>query len=237
MINTTTKYDSIIYDVSYRYGVNDSLIRAVIMKESSWDPNAYKIEINKIDMSQGLMQLLLSTAEWILKDPNITRNQLYNPSINIEAGTKYLAYQLKRYSGDIKKALAAYNAGSTKYTLAGTFINQGYVDRTWEYYQEYLKYLSTISYELPTPYITMENIDTTQAELPTPYITMENIDTTQAEIATADIIDTPPDDQSDVTELDDPNAISLPFDPFIGILILGGLVVGGGGYSIWGRGK
>lgn len=220
MINTTTKYDSIIYDVSYRYGVNDSLIRAVIMKESSWDPNAYKIEINKIDMSQGLMQLLLSTAEWILKDPNITRNQLYNPSINIEAGTKYLAYQLKRYSGDIKKALAAYNAGSTKYTLAGTFINQGYVDRTWEYYQEYLKYLSTISYELPTPYITMENIDTTQAE-----------------IATADIIDTPPDDQSDVTELDDPNAISLPFDPFIGILILGGLVVGGGGYSIWGRGK
>jgi len=34
-----------------------------------------------------------------------------NPKDNVEAGTKYLSWLLKRFSGNVQLALAAYNAG------------------------------------------------------------------------------------------------------------------------------
>jgi soluble lytic murein transglycosylase-like protein len=51
------------------------------------------------------MQLIDSTAsQYGVQNP-------YNPEENIDAGVHYLADLLKRYDGDVEKALAAYNAG------------------------------------------------------------------------------------------------------------------------------
>lgn len=93
-------FNDIIYDKSRKYNIEPSLIRAVIETESGFDPTA----VSKRG-AKGLMQLMPNTAKSLgVYDP-------FNPEQNIEGGTKYLKYLLKRFDGDLKLALAAYNAG------------------------------------------------------------------------------------------------------------------------------
>jgi soluble lytic murein transglycosylase-like protein len=57
---------------------------------------------------------------------------LFDPAINIDLGTKLLARQLKRYGGDIRKAVSAYNAGH--YTESNS---KSYVEPVLKYYNQY----------------------------------------------------------------------------------------------------
>ena len=83
-----------------KYGVDWRLIVAIVKQESNFDPKAGS-EVG----ARGLMQLMPETAEALgCKDPT-------DPKANLEAGIKYIAQQLKNFNGDIKLALAAYNAG------------------------------------------------------------------------------------------------------------------------------
>ncbi len=76
------------------------LLRGVIERESANRPCAVSPK-----GAQGLMQLMPATAEQFqVEDPFDARQ-------NIDAGAKYLKQLLDRYKGDIKLALAAYNAG------------------------------------------------------------------------------------------------------------------------------
>ena len=92
-------YDRIIISKSNKYGLEPSLVRAVISAESNWDPRA----VSKKG-AIGLMQLMPSTAREMKIDP-------YSPEENIEGGTRYLRYLLDRFKGRLDIALAAYNAG------------------------------------------------------------------------------------------------------------------------------
>lgn len=86
-----------------------SLILAVIMAESSFNPDA-RSHVG----AQGLMQLMPATAEDIARrmgNRDFNPEDVWDPETNIAMGTFYLNWLLQRYNGDISLALAAYNAG------------------------------------------------------------------------------------------------------------------------------
>ena len=92
--------DWIIYRAGEKAGVDPRFIHAVIKQESKYDSKA----VSPVG-ARGLMQMMPATAERFgLKDP-------FDPAANVEAGTKYLKWLLKRFDGDVSLALAGYNAG------------------------------------------------------------------------------------------------------------------------------
>ena len=137
LIISMATLNPVIEVAARKHGVEVALIKAVIKAESNWDVNASRYEKHKTDASWGLMQLMLETAKWILKDNKLTITELIKPTKNISAGTQYLKYQLGRYKGSIKDAMAAYNAGSVRKTKAGKYVNQAYVDKVHNYYKQY----------------------------------------------------------------------------------------------------
>ena len=132
-----SKYDSIIKAAGIRYNVKVPAIKAVIAIESNWNTAAKRYEIRLKEYSMGLMQLLLSTAREVSGNKNLTYEQLQNPTTNIMLGTKYFAKQLKRYSGNYKDAVAAYNAGSVRKTIDGTYVNQHHVNKFSRWFNYY----------------------------------------------------------------------------------------------------
>jgi soluble lytic murein transglycosylase len=94
-------YDPIIRDAARRYRVDHALVKAVIRAESDFVPYA-KSPAGAL----GLMQLMPATA----RQYNVWR--VLEPRENIEAGTKHLRGLLDLYDGNVRLALAAYNAGS-----------------------------------------------------------------------------------------------------------------------------
>jgi len=92
--------DRIIFEVGQREGVDPRFIHAVIWQESKYDQNA-----RSHAGAQGLMQLMPATAK------RFGCEDLNDPEANVEAGTKYLGWLLKRFDGNVELALAGYNAG------------------------------------------------------------------------------------------------------------------------------
>ena len=91
--------DAIVNQMAAKYGVDSALIHAVIGRESSYNKDAVS-DAGAI----GLMQLMPRTAESLGVDP-------YDWAQNIEGGVKYLSQLLTTFGGDVRKAVAAYNAG------------------------------------------------------------------------------------------------------------------------------
>lgn len=88
-----------IIKTAQKYGVDPRVMLALANQESGFNQN-----VTSPAGAIGVMQLMPSTAESLGVNP-------YDTYENIEGGVKYLAQQLETFSGDIEKALAAYNAG------------------------------------------------------------------------------------------------------------------------------
>jgi soluble lytic murein transglycosylase-like protein len=93
-------YDDLIKEAAHRHGLPEALIRAVIMTESAFDPLAVSSA-----GAQGLMQLMPALS----KDMGVSN--AFDPRQNIMAGAEYLKSLLEVQKGNIKLALASYNAG------------------------------------------------------------------------------------------------------------------------------
>jgi len=120
------KYKPIIIEMANIYNVPPDLVAAMIKTESDFRHNVVSSQ-----GARGLMQVLPSTA----KSLQITN--LHDPKENIRAGTKYLKQLINQFNGNIKLAVAAYNAGPTAVKKHG---NVPHYKETMRYVSKVLKY-------------------------------------------------------------------------------------------------
>lgn len=83
-----------------KYNLPPKLIKSIIRHESNFNPNA----VSKAGAS-GLMQLMPATAR------GLGIKNIFDPLENVMGGSKYIRNMLDKYNGNIRLALAAYNAG------------------------------------------------------------------------------------------------------------------------------
>lgn len=91
--------DAYVTEAATKYGVDPILVRAVAWQESRFRDSAISRK-----GAIGVMQLMPETASWLGVNP-------YDPRDNIFGGVAYLSTLLDRFGGDVRLALAAYNAG------------------------------------------------------------------------------------------------------------------------------
>jgi soluble lytic murein transglycosylase-like protein len=125
------RYASIVDKASRAYGVDAALVHAVILAESSYDPDA-----RSPAGAAGLMQLMPETARrYGVKD-------LLDPAQNVRGGVKCLSELLRQFDGNVELALAAYNAGANAVIRAGLRIpphpeTLAYVPKVIDYYHRF----------------------------------------------------------------------------------------------------
>lgn len=100
VVGSEVPYHEMINAASKKHGLDAGLVAAVAQVESAFDYRA----VSKAG-AKGIMQLMDGTA----RDYGVTN--VFDPAQNIEAGTHHLADLLRVYDGELKLALAAYNAG------------------------------------------------------------------------------------------------------------------------------
>jgi transglycosylase-like protein with SLT domain len=106
--NRRSDYDALIDRYASQFHVDPVLVRAVIQVESDFNPNCVSRK-----GARGLMQLMPGTA----KRYGVSR--VHDPEENIRGGVRYLSELLTMFNSDLRRAIAAYNAGEGAVTRYG----------------------------------------------------------------------------------------------------------------------
>jgi soluble lytic murein transglycosylase-like protein len=122
--------DALVNQNASQWNVDPALVKAIIANESGFNANATS-DVG----AQGLMQLMPGTANGL----GVTN--AYDPAQNVWGGTKYIKGLLDRFNGDVRKAVAAYNAGPgavEKYGGVPPYAEtQNYVQNVLASYEKY----------------------------------------------------------------------------------------------------
>ena len=128
--NAEHLYHMFIIQTASHYQIDPALIKAIIMAESGYNTKA----ISKKG-AKGLMQLMPRTAQ------SLGVEDIFNPHQNITGGVQYFKQMVNRFNGDVKLALAAYNAGSRNvrnYNGVPPFkATRSYIKKVFKFYQIY----------------------------------------------------------------------------------------------------
>jgi len=130
-----SEFSSIISQAAENHNVDPNLIKAIIASESSGNPLAESPK-----QARGIMQLIDSTAQ------EMGVKNVWDPKENIFGGAKYLRQMLDTFGGDVKLAVASYNAGP------GNVEKEGGIPQfkeTQEYVQRVMNYLSYFEQKEP----------------------------------------------------------------------------------------
>jgi soluble lytic murein transglycosylase-like protein len=124
------QFSELINAAAAKYGIDPALLKGLIRQESNFDPNAQSPA-----GASGLAQLMPGTAAALgVSNP-------LDPAQAIDGGAKYLSQQLEAFDGDVRKALAAYNAGPGAVSRYGGVPpyaeTQNYVRMVMQYADEY----------------------------------------------------------------------------------------------------
>jgi soluble lytic murein transglycosylase len=105
------KYREEVEKIAIDRGIDKSLVYAMIKVESD-----FREKIVSHKGAVGLMQVLPTTAEWILEKNgyDFDNFDLYLAEDNIFIGVLYTEYLYNRFDGDLQKIMAAYNGGSSR---------------------------------------------------------------------------------------------------------------------------
>ncbi|MHB1661247.1 MAG: lytic transglycosylase domain-containing protein [bacterium] len=157
------KISGLIYNVGEKYKINPALILAVIRVESSFNNFSYSDK-----GAVGLMQISPVTGLYLIKKYDIKSKKfnynaryigylpasyLYNPSLNIKIGARYLLSLLYEFK-NLKLALFAYNAGPTlayqtlKSDKISESTNRLFSDFYYGYYKRVKKYFGAYNKEI-----------------------------------------------------------------------------------------
>lgn len=93
-----------IYDASVTAGIEPELAFRLVRVESVFNPRAQS-PVGAV----GLTQLMVGTAREY--EPNVTREQLLDPDVNLRIGFKYLRALIREQKGNLRLALLTYNRG------------------------------------------------------------------------------------------------------------------------------
>ncbi len=95
-----TALDTLVQEAAAANGLDPCLILSIMRAESAFNRSAISPK-----GAMGLMQLMPATAtRFGVKD-------FFDPRENVLGGSRYLRWLLDRFSGDVRLALAGYNAG------------------------------------------------------------------------------------------------------------------------------
>jgi soluble lytic murein transglycosylase-like protein len=110
------------------YRLDPALLRAVIKVESNFRQDAISRR-----GAVGLMQLMPPTAA------RLQVNNIHDPLQNIQGGAKHLRHLLNFYNGNLRLALAAYNAGGHRVNRDVPKIREtkAYIQKVLASYQTY----------------------------------------------------------------------------------------------------
>ena len=120
--------DALIVESGARNGVDPVLLYAIMHRESAFKQRAISYK-----GARGLMQLMPGTAA------RFGVTNIFEPRQNIEGGTRYMRFLLDFFGGDVRLALAGYNAGEGAVLKYGRRVppyreTQEYVQRIGERY-------------------------------------------------------------------------------------------------------
>lgn len=129
----TQRYQEDIIAAAKLHNIDPALVHAVIQVESN-----YNVKALSPKGAVGLMQVMPATGLRY----GVNAKDLKEPANNIRAGTRYLADLLKMFDGDVKLALAGYNAGEGAVMKYGNSIppyreTQDYVPRVLAFYERW----------------------------------------------------------------------------------------------------
>lgn len=141
-----------VADVAEVWVVPPALVKAVIRRESAFNPKA-RSKAGAI----GLMQVMPFNAARL----GFTEKQLWDPAKNILAGVRLLAVLLKHYDGDLISALVAYNAGPRR--LAAPIPRNG---ETPAYVKAVLAYFCEAQLEANTSATMRSSLNPSKAAVP-----------------------------------------------------------------------